>query len=99
MDIRRPARFVNIVAYALPVVDDDVPFTYRKVISSPKSVQWKLVIDEEMQSLHKNRTWELVILLKEKKAIGCKWVYAKNKGFPRKNKIRYKARLIANGYA
>ncbi|KAG8503986.1 hypothetical protein CXB51_002302 [Gossypium anomalum] len=27
-EIRRPARFTNMVAYALPVVDDDIPITY-----------------------------------------------------------------------
>ncbi|KAG8486257.1 hypothetical protein CXB51_019640 [Gossypium anomalum] len=51
-----------------------------------------------MQSLHKNRTWELVTLPKGKKEIGCKWVYAKKEGFPGKNEIRYKARLVAKVY-
>ena len=51
-----------------------------------------------MQSLHKNETWELLTLPKEKKAIGCKLVYAKNEGFPKKNKFLYKARLVAKGY-
>ncbi|KAM1535363.1 hypothetical protein ACFX1Z_014373 [Malus domestica] len=32
---------------------------------------------DEMNSLLKNKTWELAKLLKGKKAIGCKWVYAK----------------------
>ncbi|KAH9687282.1 hypothetical protein KPL70_014707 [Citrus sinensis] len=65
-EIHKPAHFVDMVAYAFPIVDDDVPSTYREA---------------------------------EKKAIGCKWVYAKNEGFPRKNEIRYKARLVAKGYA
>ena len=30
-----------------------------------------------MQSLHKNKTWELVELRKGKRAIRCKWVYNK----------------------
>ena len=37
--------------------------------------------------------------MKGKKAIGCKWVYAKKDGFPNKNNVRYKARLVAKGYA
>ncbi|KAH9698403.1 hypothetical protein KPL71_024000 [Citrus sinensis] len=94
-EIRRPARFVDTVAYALPIVNDDVPSTYKEAISNPESIQWKKAMNEEMQSLHKNETWELVTLPKEKKAIGCKWVYAKNEGFSRKNEIRYKARLVA----
>jgi len=34
-------------------------------------------MEEEMSSLHKNDTRELTKLPKGKKAIGCKWVYAK----------------------
>ncbi|KAH9699236.1 Integrase catalytic domain-containing protein [Citrus sinensis] len=97
-EIRRPARFVDMVAYALPIVDDNVPSTYREAVSNPESIQWKKAMNEKMQSLHKNETWELVTLPKEKKAIGCKWVYAKKEGFPRKNEIRYKVRLVAKGY-
>ena len=54
---------------------------------------------EEMSSLHKNDTWELTELLKRKKAIGCKWVYAKKQGSLKENTVCYKARLAAKGYA
>ena len=37
-------------------------------------------------------------LLKGKKAIGCKWVYAKKEGFPNQGDVCYKARLVAKGY-
>ncbi|KAG8503054.1 hypothetical protein CXB51_000810 [Gossypium anomalum] len=70
-EIRRPARFADMVAYALPVVDDDIPITYQ----------------EAMQSLE------------SKRAIGCKWVFAKKDGSPSKKDVRYKARLVAKGYA
>ncbi|KAG8502473.1 hypothetical protein CXB51_000399 [Gossypium anomalum] len=70
-EIRKPARFDDIVAYALPIADDDVPSTYTEAISDPDG---------------------------GKKAIGCKWLYAKKEGFPGKNEIRYKARLVAKGY-
>jgi len=48
--------------------------------------------------LDANVTWELVALLKDKKAIGFKWVYKVKHnadGFV----SRYKARLVAKGYA
>lgn len=32
---------------------------------------------EEIESLHKNKTWELVEHPKGKRAIGCKWVFRK----------------------
>ena len=35
---------------------------------------------------------------KENKAIGCKLVYANKEGFPHKNEIWYKARLISKSY-
>jgi hypothetical protein len=59
--------------------------------------KWIQAIKEEMEALQKNDTWTLVPLPKEKKAVGCKWV------FSIKHKVdgsikRYKARLVAKGY-
>ncbi|KAL6313137.1 hypothetical protein AAG906_019607 [Vitis piasezkii] len=45
----------------------------KPLISQEKS-RWVGAIVEEIQSLHKNKTWDLVELLEEKKAIRCKWV-------------------------
>ena len=36
---------------------------------------------------------------KGKKAIDCKWVYAKKQGSLKEDMVRYKARLVAKGYA
>jgi len=55
-------------------------------------------MDEEMAALDANATWELVVLLEDKKAIGCKWVY-KVKHNANGSMSRYKARLVAKGYA
>ena len=52
-----------------------------------------------MQSLVKNHTWKLARLPNGKKEIGCKWVYAQKEGFPNKNDVCYKTRLVAKGYA
>ena len=35
---------------------------------------------EEMESLSKNQTWELVKVPKEKRLVNCKWVFKKNVG-------------------
>ena len=59
---------------------------------------WKDAMVEEMSSLYKNDTWELTELPKEKKAIGCKWVYAKKHGSLKYDTVRYKVRLVAKGY-
>ncbi|CAL9015461.1 unnamed protein product, partial [Prunus brigantina] len=94
-----PARFTDIVAYALPVIEDDIPSAYKEAVRSSESVEWKKSMDEEMKSLHKNETWELVQLPNGKKAIGCKWVYAKKTESLGKDNVRFKARLVAKGYA
>ncbi|KAE8654946.1 hypothetical protein F3Y22_tig00117034pilonHSYRG00285 [Hibiscus syriacus] len=98
-EIRRPARFVDMVAYSLPVVDDDIPITYQEAIQSLESDKWKSVMDEEMQSLQKNNTWKLAQLPKGKRAIGCKWVIPKKDVPHSKKDVRYKVRLVAKGYA
>ena len=98
-EIKKPARFEDMVAYAFPVVEEGIPETFLEANSSPEKEKWKKAMDEEMQSLVKNHTWKLAKLPKGKKAIGCKWVYAQKEGFPSKNDVRYKARLVAKGYA
>jgi len=55
-------------------------------------------MDEEMATLDASATWELVALPKDKKVIGCKWVY-KVKHNADGSVNRYKARLVAKGYA
>ena len=53
---------------------------------------------EELLSLQKNKTWELVHLPRGKKAVGCKWVFTV-KQTPEGKVDRYKARLVARGYS
>jgi len=87
-----------IVAYALPVVKESILSAYREAEISSESKMRKDAMEEEMSSLHKNDTWELTELPKGKKAIGCKWVYAKKQGSLKEDIVRYKVRLVAKGY-
>ncbi|KAL3821238.1 hypothetical protein ACJIZ3_007143 [Penstemon smallii] len=96
--IRKPARFTDLVAYALPIVSEDIPTTHKEAMHSTERAEWNKAMEEEMDSFHKNKTWELVKLPEGKRAIGCKWVYAK-KDSGDKSKVRFKARLVAKGYA
>jgi hypothetical protein len=54
-------------------------------------------MDGEMVTLDVIATWELVALLKDKKIIGCKWVYKIKHNVDGSVSI-YKARLVAKNY-
>jgi len=54
---------------------------------------------EEMESLHKNQTWELVKPPREQKIVSCKWIFKKKEGIPSAKSVRYKTRLVAKGYS
>ncbi|GKC14004.1 retrovirus-related pol polyprotein from transposon TNT 1-94 [Tanacetum coccineum] len=54
---------------------------------------------EEIESLHKNKTWELVKLPKKRKVVGCKWVFKTKSGLPGSDITRFKARLVSKGYS
>ncbi|KAL5555898.1 hypothetical protein UlMin_038134 [Ulmus minor] len=74
------------------------------IVSIPNSVQealadkrWKAAMDEEMKSLQKNETWELVDRPARKKPVGCRWIYTVK--YQADGTIeRFKARLVAKGY-
>lgn len=53
---------------------------------------------EEIESLNKNKTWEIVIKPEKTKLVGSKWLYKRNKGIPRVKSPQYKARLVAKGF-
>ncbi len=86
---------VHHYAYMVRVIQKVEPTYFEQAIGNPK---WDNAMDEEMVALDANATWELVPLPKDKKAIGCKWVY-KIKDNVDGSMSRYKARLIAKGYA
>ena len=102
--IKPPHKYgeVNLVAYALSVADNiessEKSFTYEEEVSYSDLGKWMIAMQEEMESLHKNGTWNMVRLPKETKVIHCKWVFKKKEGTPGVENARYKVRLVAKGY-
>ena len=63
-----------------------------------KDPRWVTVMNEEMEALCKNETWDLVPHTPHKQAICCRWIY-KVKHNVDGSVNRLKARLVAKGYA
>ena len=63
-----------------------------------KDPRWQVSMDEEMNSLQKNTTWELVSLPPGRKLVQCKWVF-QTKVDADGNKCKYKAILVAKCFS
>lgn len=98
--IRPPERygFEDMASYALSTTSGD-PSTFQDAIISSERDRWMEAMVEEMESLKKNKTWELTELPKGKKTVGCKWVYRRKEAMTDKERERFKARLVAKGYS
>lgn len=70
------------------------PQTYQEAMTNKC---WQEAMQQEIQALKANGTWEVVSLPSGKRPIGCKWVY-KVKYHSNGTIERYKARLVAKGY-
>lgn len=72
--------------------------TYHKITRIPldKSQQWINAINDEMQSLKENETFEITQLPQGKKAVGVGGSYTLKSDVDGSDK--YKARFVAKGY-
>ena len=73
------------------------PSNYSEAITSADYNNWMTAMQDEMESLEKNGTWDLVKLPKNKKPVRCKWVFKSKEGISPSEPARYKARLVAKG--
>jgi hypothetical protein len=76
---------------------DDTPTTIAEAYSSSDTDLWKEAIQNEMDSILSNVTWEVIDRPYGCKPVGCKWVF-KKKLRPDGTIEKYKARLVAKGY-
>ncbi|KAJ4723712.1 Retrovirus-related Pol polyprotein from transposon TNT 1-94 [Melia azedarach] len=95
--------FEDMVAYTLQVAeevdpDSNEPSTYKETVTCTESTQWLAAIGDEMESLHKNQTWELTKRPRDRKIVTCKWVYKKKEGETSVEGIKYKVRVVARGF-
>ena len=94
---RAPIDFWKASANSVEFQDMFEPTTYEEALDCEESMHWQKAIDEEIKSMHLRKVFEPAILPKDKKAIGCKWVF-KIKRRADGSIERYKARLVAKGF-
>lgn len=70
----------------------------KNVIEASKDEHWVKAMEEELEQIEKNKTWELVPRPTNKSVIGTKWVF-RNKLNEEGQVIRNKARLVCKGYS
>ena len=92
---RAPDRFGKWVTLASEDVVE--PTTVREALSGPIAEQWHEDMQHEIDSLQEHDVLELTELPKERKAVGCKWVF-KIKRNAEGSVERYKVRLVAQGF-
>ena len=63
-----------------------------------KNVVWIKAMDEEIDSIERNNTWDVVVFLEDKNCMGVKWIY-KTKLNVDADVEKYKALLVAQGFS
>ncbi|KAJ0797294.1 putative RNA-directed DNA polymerase [Helianthus annuus] len=94
---RHPSTRYSADEYVL-LTDGGEPECYEEAMEDEHKREWVEAMQDEMNSLYENNTFELVKLPKGKRALKNKWVY-KVKTEEHTSRPRYKARLVVKGFS
>ena len=67
-------------------------------MESDEKAEWRKAIDDELEQLQEKGTWKSEELPDGREAVGCKWVFLRNKDEDGNIKA-YEARLVARGFS
>ncbi len=71
----RPRQRFSPSLYSILLTDAGEPKSYDEVVQVDTKIQWEFAMKDGMDSLLKNKTWDLCKLPTGKKALQKKWVY------------------------
>lgn len=83
---------------AAPSSSDPEPKTFAEAMASSERAKWIAATKSELRSMRKHRVWDRVGLPRGARAIGCRWLF-RRKVDGNGVVIRWKARLVAQGFA
>lgn len=99
-EIRLPRKFddydIEISCLALLSEFADVPKSYTEALQSGSRDMWERAINDELNALIENKTWEIVERPEKEQIISNRWVFRKKEND--QGKVVYKARLVARGF-
>jgi hypothetical protein len=81
--------------YTLRSSDPDT-LSYNEVMALPDSAEWQIALDNEVEAINKNQTWEVTTLPQGEFAIGSRVTFRRKRG-PNNEIVKRKARLIVQG--
>ena len=93
-ETKAPPTYAN--QYIL-LTDESEPECYEEAIADEHREKWLSTMQDEMESLHENYTYDLVELPKGKRALRNEWVYKVKTGEVDSDP-RYKARIVVKGF-
>ena len=70
---KQPERFDQNPKYARLAAAE--PQTYDEAMCMDDANKWEQAMEDEIESITKNRTWSVVDLPSNRKAIGCRWIF------------------------
>ena len=99
---RLPERYRDGAPYALradykPQMEILTPTSFEEATTGAQSRKWNLAIQDQLQSLEANHTWDIIDRPDGINPIDTKWVF-KVKMLPNGQIDKYKARLCARGF-
>ena len=90
------ARVLLSIAELSASADKD-PANYEEALSSQYRTSWLAAIKKELANHRRNGTWRFDRRPKDKALIGCRYVFKTKRG-PAGEVLRFKARLVAQGF-
>lgn len=90
------------MGYALSVAEDietENPKSIEQAKKSQNWVKWNNAAEDKMDSLWKNRTWDLIEKPDNARVVGSKWIFTLKSRIPGVESQRYKVRLVAQGFS
>ena len=79
------------------MIDSGEPKFYEEAMQAEDRNKWDQGVNDKMDSLVRNQTWDLVKFPAEKRVLQNQWVYRLKEEDG--GKKRYKARLVVKGFA